>query len=44
MTAITKKYYDSSKCAWIEEKNTDGSENEKSGTRIYNKLSAVYPM
>ena len=29
MTVITKKYYDSSECIWIEEKNTDGSENEK---------------
>ena len=30
--------------AYFKKSIDDGSENEKSGTRIYNKLSAVYPM
>jgi hypothetical protein len=44
MTAITKKYYDSSKCAWIEEKNTDGSENENFEPSIRGKLKSALQM
>ena len=44
MTVITKKYYDSSECIWIEEKNTDGSENEKFEPCIKGKLKSALQM
>lgn len=44
MTAITKKYYDSSECIWIEEKNTDGSENENFEPSIKGKLKSSLHM
>ena len=44
MTPIIKKYYDSSECIWIEEKNEDGTDNENFETNIKVKLKSALQM
>ena len=44
MTAIIKKYYDSSECIWIEEKKADGSENDNFESNIKGKLKSALQM